>query len=147
MCPRCKLPKVETHSESANGSPRLPAIDGVYSSCCCPDIRMPDGKFGASRQFVRRHSSLWEKDALSPGLDSVCEDEKSTTNPWDTRLVAPIPVAFEAKNMPEGGHAINILDGHGEEHEDPDLIKANWAHRTRAGSELLTRRSSVHTDT
>ena len=108
---------------------------------------MPDGKFGASRQFVRRHSSLWEKDALSPGLDSVCEDEKSTTNPWDTRLVAPIPVAFEAKNMPEGGHAINILDGHGEEHEDPDLIKANWAHRTRAGSELLTRRSSVHTDT
>jgi hypothetical protein len=50
--------------------------------------------------------------------------------------------------MPEGGHAINLLEGHaGPENEDPDLMKANWAHRTRAGIELLTRRSSVHADT
>ena len=133
-CPRFKLPRTEAHFEKEDGPSHIPAIDGVYSSCCCPDIQMPSGKAAAGPRFLRRHSSLWENlDPLSSALD--LETDKD------------LPVPFEAKNMPEGGEPINPVERHtGGEDEDLHVAKANWAHRTRAGSEALMSRSSIHED-
>jgi hypothetical protein len=56
-------------------------------------------------------------------------------------------VPFEAKNMPAGGESINPAERHtGGEDEDLHVEQANWAHRTRAGSEALTSGSSIHED-
>jgi hypothetical protein len=111
MCPRCKLPRVEAHAGKANGSSRLPVIDGVYTSCCCPDIQMPDEAAMVAHPFLRRHSSLWEQGHLSPGLGVVCEEGTETTAPPGL-IRALIAVPFETKNMQSCGQSIDPLEGH-----------------------------------
>lgn len=132
-CTRCKLPRSEAHSEKGDSPPRIPAIDGIHSSCCCPDVQRPTDKIGDGPR-LRRHSSLWERDeVVTPGLDA--ENDK--------RLALP----FEAKNMPGGGEAINHLESHiGYEDEDLHVVKANWARGHQAGSELFISSSSKHVD-
>lgn len=123
ICPRCKLPRVEAQVGRAEGSPHLLAIDGEYYSCCCPDIRMPDEAAMVGHQFLRRHSSLWEKGRLSPGLDVVYEDDTNTGT-----IRTPVEHPFDAKNMPSSGQSIVLLERQaGVEDEEIRAVKRTWA--------------------
>jgi len=148
MCPQCKLPRAEMQPAKLDGTAHVPAIDGVYSSCCCPDIRMLGDKTTTGAHFLRRHSSLWEKGPSSPGPDILGEDEANTTNPlWDTSTRAPTGLSFEGKNMAQGGPSSNSVEGHaGAEDGDHPVVKGGWPHLRRASSELLATRPGIHED-
>lgn len=121
-CPRCRLPQTEAQFEKEDAPSHIPAIDGVYYSCCCPDIQMPSGQAAAGPRIVRRHSSLWEQDPWSAAVD--LETDKH------------LPVLFEATNVPEGVERSNAGERHtGGEDEDLHVVKATWAGQTRAGRE------------
>jgi len=146
LCPRCKLPRLlEAQLGKGENSPRLPAIDGVYSTCCCPDIRLPNEKEMMSHHFLRRHSSLWEKGQLSPDLEVVCEEDTNTADLIGEKSIqASMADPFPAKNMPLGGQSIDSLEGHaGGQYEELDVVEGVWAHRSKSSSEGLDGVSSV----
>ena len=138
VCSMCKLPKLEAHHDEACTLPRLRSIDGVRSSCSCPDIGMPDDTKVAGSHFSRRHSSLWEN-PLSSGLDVLCEEDDRSGTIWENAVRAPIAVAFQAENMPKGGLSIDAMEGHaGGEDEDLRIVKGGWALRSRGNSKSLS---------
>lgn len=93
---------------------------------------MPEEKMIAGPHFLRRHSSLWEKGGLSPGLDVLCENDTDTTNPWERPVRAPIVLPFEEKNVSEGAQSINPLEGD-VGGEDEDLHAATAGGHIEAG--------------
>jgi hypothetical protein len=89
---------------------------------------MPEAGKTTTPKFLHRHSSLWEKP--SEHLDSMCEDDGITPEtPWETSRKAPVTLAFRPENMPEGGEAINPINGHpGSKDEDLPKTKGSWIH-------------------
>jgi hypothetical protein len=134
LCPRCKLPRLEAQLGKGENSPRLPAIDGVYSTCCCPDIRLPNEKEMMSHHFLRRHLSLWEKGQVSPDLEVVCEEDANTADHlWEKSDRTSMADPFPAKNMPLGDQSIDPLEGHaGGQDEELHVVEGGWAHRNQA---------------
>jgi len=136
MCPRCKLPRLESQLGKSDTIPHIFVIDAVYISCCCPNFQMPSETQMAGHHFLRRHSSLWEDGQSSPELDIVYEETTSAAGiPWEKSIRAPVAVPFEAKNMPIGGQTIDPLKGHAG-NEELHVVEGGCAHRGRATNEV-----------